>query len=257
MNRVRAKKQLGQHFLTDTSVAERIAGTLTLEGYRNVLEIGPGTGALTSFLIKRGIEKLSVIEIDNESVEYLEKHFPGLSLIKGDFLERDLNDAFDGPFAITGNFPYHISSQIFFRVLEERDRVMEVTGMLQKEVAERICAGPGSKTYGILSVLLQTFYSVEYLFTVPPEVFYPRPKVMSAVIRLKRNGVEDPGCDFKMMKRVVKATFNQRRKMIRNSVKSVFNVGGAGIDLFTRRPEQLSVAEFVRLTNWIQENTIT
>ncbi|TFH39358.1 MAG: 16S rRNA (adenine(1518)-N(6)/adenine(1519)-N(6))-dimethyltransferase RsmA [Bacteroidia bacterium] len=256
MSYVRAKKQLGQHFLTDMSVAEKVAGTLSLEGYDSVLEIGPGTGALTRFLMKRGISDLKAIEVDNESVEYLEQHFPSLTLIKADFLKWDIGSLFDGRFAITGNFPYHISSQIFFRVLEERERVMEVTGMLQKEVAERICAGPGSKTYGILSVLLQTFYNVEYLFTVPPEVFHPRPKVTSAVIRLKRNNVSDPGCDFKLMKRVIKATFNQRRKMVRNSVRSVFDTGDSTIDLLTRRPEQLSVAEFVRLTNWIEENAI-
>lgn len=253
MNHVRAKKQLGQHFLTDMSVAERIAGTLSLQGYNSVLEIGPGTGALTKFLLKREIEDLRVIEVDNESIAYLEEHFPGLTVIEGDFLKWDTRSAFSGPYAITGNFPYHISSQIFFRVLDERESVLEITGMLQKEVAERICAPPGSRTYGILSVLLQTFYTVEYLFTVAPEVFYPRPKVTSAVIRLKRNEVSDPGCDFHLMRRIVKATFNQRRKMIRNSIKSIVDTGERSIDLLSKRPEQIGVADFVRLTNWVEE----
>lgn len=257
MKHVRAKKQLGQHFLTDKGIAEKISNTLSLDGYGSVLEIGPGTGALTQFLVNRGIEDLRAIEIDSESVLYLEEHYPDLKLIKGDFLDYDIASEFSGEYSIIGNFPYNISSQIFFRVLEERENVVEVTGMLQKEVAQRICAPPGSKTYGILSVLLQAYFDVEYLFTVSPEVFNPPPKVDSAVIRLRRNRSRDPDCDYPMLKRVVKATFNHRRKMIRNSVKSLFDVGDATMDLFTLRPEQLSVGEFDRLTKWVIDNTRT
>lgn len=254
MNRVRAKKRYGQHFLIDSNIAEKIAATLSLEGYESVLEVGPGTGSLTRHLLKRGIPDLRAIEVDDESSAYMADHFPALNLIKGDFLNFNIAGEFQGPFAITGNFPYNISSQIFFKALEERSRVVEITGMLQKEVAERICAPPGSKTYGILSVLLQTFYSVEYLFSVGPEVFSPPPKVTSAVIRLRRNNITDPGCDFAMMKRVVKATFNQRRKMIRNSVRSVFIIEDESFDLLSKRPEQLSVEDFVRLTLWVEKN---
>jgi 16S rRNA (adenine1518-N6/adenine1519-N6)-dimethyltransferase len=257
MNYVRAKKRLGQHFLTDRGIAEKIAASLSLVGYDCVLEIGPGTGALTHFLLNRGIKDLRAIEIDNESVDYLEANFPDLKLIKGDYLDYNIGSLFSGRYAVIGNFPYNISSQIFFKVLEERESVEEVTGMLQKEVAERICAKPGSKTYGILSVLLQAYYDVEYLFTVSPDVFSPPPKVHSAVIRLRRNRLNDPNCDYAKLKRVVKATFNHRRKMIRNSVKSAFNVGDATMDLFTQRPEQLSVSEFEALTNWIFENSIS
>jgi 16S rRNA (adenine1518-N6/adenine1519-N6)-dimethyltransferase len=254
MRGIRAKKRLGQHFLSDRNMAEQIAGTLTLEGYRSVLEIGPGTGALTRYLVKRGIEDLRAIEFDRESVEWLKREMPALNLIEGDFLKYDIGEEFDNPFAITGNFPYNISSQILFRVLDLRRMIPEVTGMFQKEVAERIASPPGSRKYGILSVLLQTFYDIEYLFSVPPEMFTPPPAVISAVIRMKRNGVVDPGCDFTLMKKVVKATFNQRRKMIRNSLSSMCNTEDDSTGLMTKRPEHLSVADFVLLTNWAARN---
>lgn len=254
MRGIRAKKRLGQHFLSDRNMAEQIAGTLTLEGYRSVLEIGPGTGALTRHLVKRGIEDLRAIEFDRESVEWLKREMPALNLIEGDFLKYDIGGEFDNPFAITGNFPYNISSQILFRVLDLRRMIPEVTGMFQKEVAERIASPPGSRKYGILSVLLQTFYDIEYLFSVPPEMFTPPPAVISAVIRMKRNSVVDPGCDFTLMKKVVKATFNQRRKMIRNSLSSMCNTEDDSTGLMTKRPEHLSVADFVLLTNWAARN---
>ena len=179
-----------------------------------------------------------------------------MNLVRGDFLNFNPDEIFKQPFAIIGNFPYNISSQIFFRVLDLRDSVVEISGMLQKEVAQRICSGPGSKTYGILSVLLQTFFNIEYLFDVSPDVFYPKPKVVSAVIRLRRNNVTDPGCDFALMRRIVKATFNQRRKMIRNSIKAVCDMGDDSCELMLKRPEQLSVDEFVKLTNLVQESLL-
>lgn len=254
MRGVRAKKRFGQHFLIDQNMAERIAGTLTLEGYVSVLEIGPGTGALTRFLVQRGIKDLRAIESDRESVEWLKREMPELDIIEGDFLKYSIEKEFAHPFAITGNFPYNISSQILFKVLDLRRMIPEVTGMFQKEVAERIASPPGSRKYGILSVLLQTFYDIEYLFSVPPEMFAPPPAVISAVIRLKRNNVVDPGCDFTVMRKVVKATFNQRRKMIRNSLSSMCNTEDDSTGLMTKRPEHLSVSDFVRLTNWVVSN---
>lgn len=252
MNRVQPKKNLGQHFLKDRGIASRIASSLSGDGYDSVLEIGPGTGILTQFLIDRNFEDFRVIELDHESVDYLNNNLPQLkNIIKGDFLQMDLNRYFPGKMAVTGNFPYNISTQILFKVLENRDKVVEVTGMLQKEVAERICSGPGSKAYGILSVLLQTYYSVEYLFTVSPEVFYPPPKVKSGVIRLKRNSRLKPGCDEKLLFRVVKACFNQRRKTLRNSVKAAFDLQDYSYPELNLRPEQLSVDQFINLTNWI------
>lgn len=256
MTRVIPKKQLGQHFLKDRAIARRIAYSLTGEGYGNVLEIGPGTGVLTSFLIERNFADLSVIEIDNESVHYLKEHFPGLKIITGDFLMMNLQDHFKEKAAIIGNFPYNISSQIFFKVLNHRDMIVEVTGMLQKEVAERICSEPGSKAYGILSVFLQAFYRCEYLFTVPPTVFAPPPKVSSGVIRLVRNNVVSLGCDEKLFYRVVKACFNQRRKTLRNSVRSAFDLVRDDYPDFGLRPEQLSVAQFIDLTQWIEKNSV-
>ena len=194
MNKVYPKKNLGQHFLKDTAIARKIADSLTGNGYNSVLEIGPGMGVLTGFLIERGFSDFRVIEIDNESVHYLHANFPGLkTIITGDFLSMDLDSYYPGKLAIIGNFPYNISTQIFFKVLKHRDKVIEIAGMLQKEVAERICAGPGSKTYGILSVLLQAFYKTEYLFTVSEHVFSPPPKVKSGVIRLIRNDVNESG----------------------------------------------------------------
>jgi 16S rRNA (adenine1518-N6/adenine1519-N6)-dimethyltransferase len=222
-----------------------------------VLEIGPGMGILTEFLLDRHFADLAVIEIDNESVHYLKDKFPGLSkIIRGDFLNTDLETCLPGTIAVIGNFPYNISSQILFRVLENRDKVAELCGMFQKEVAERICAPPGTRTYGILSVLVQAFYSAEYLFTVPEHVFHPKPKVKSGVIRLTRNKVKDPACDESLFFRVVKTAFNQRRKTLRNSIRSGFILTNENNDLFSLRPEQLSVEQFAGLTNWIENNRI-
>ena len=255
MGAVRPKKNLGQHFLKDESVARRISETLTGNGYDSVLEVGPGTGVLTEFLLERGFRDFRVIEIDNESVHYLTEHFRDLKhIIRGDFLWLDLDELFTGKMAVIGNFPYNISTQILFRVLDYRDKVTEVCGMFQKEVAERICAQPGSKTYGIISVLIQAFYSAEYLFTVSETVFSPPPKVKSGVIRMRRNEVTGLTCDEKLFTRVVKAAFNQRRKTLRNSIKSAFRLKNEDYPLFGLRPEQLSVEQFVDLTRWVEEN---
>jgi 16S rRNA (adenine1518-N6/adenine1519-N6)-dimethyltransferase len=257
MRRVYPKKNLGQHFLIDKSIAGKIAGSLTGEGYSSVLEIGPGMGVLTGFLMDRGFSDFRVIEIDNESVHFLQTHLPELkNIIRGDFLSMDLDTFFDCKLAIIGNFPYNISTQILFKVLKHREKVVEVAGMLQKEVAERICAGPGSKTYGILSVLLQAFYKTEYLFTVSEHVFSPPPKVKSGVIRLVRNNVKNLECDEILFFRVVKACFNQRRKTLRNSVRAAFALSRDDYKEFGLRPEQLSVDQFVQLTRWIDENRI-
>lgn len=257
MGTVQPKKNLGQHFLKDKEIAEKIANTLTGRGYSSVLEIGPGMGVLTVYLINKNIPDFRVIEIDNESVHYLRKAFPGLKeIIRGDFLAFDIDEFFSDKMAVIGNFPYNISSQILFKVLKHKDKIIEVCGMLQKEVAERICAPPGSKTYGIMSVLLQAFYTTEYLFTVPEHVFTPPPKVKSGVIRLRRNQVTDLGCDEVLFKRVVKACFNQRRKTLRNSVKAAFNLRKDDYKNFGLRPEQLSVDQFVDLTRWVDENRI-
>jgi 16S rRNA (adenine1518-N6/adenine1519-N6)-dimethyltransferase len=254
---VKPKKNLGQHFLKDRDIAARIAATLTGSGYNSVLEIGPGTGILTEFLMERHFSDFRVIEIDNESVYYLKKNFPGLKqIIRGDFLVMDIDEYFPDKLGIIGNFPYNISTQILFKALNHRDKVIEICGMLQKEVAERICSSPGSKTYGIMSVLLQAFYTTEYLFTVPENVFSPPPKVKSGVIRLTRNQVNSLGCDESLFFRVVKASFNQRRKTLRNSVKAVFNLKKEDYKDFGLRPEQLSVEQFIELTNWIEENKI-
>jgi 16S rRNA (adenine1518-N6/adenine1519-N6)-dimethyltransferase len=255
MNKVRAKKSLGQHFLKDRNVAARIADSLTGEGYDSVIEIGPGMGILTGFLLERNFRDFRVIEIDNESVHYLESNFPGLkNIIRGDFLRTDLDSLFPGKFGVIGNFPYNISTQILFRILDNRDKIPEVAGMLQKEVAERICAGPGTKVYGILSVLLQAYYDIEYLFTVSEGVFSPPPKVKSGVVRLRRNSIMKLECDEQLFVRVVKACFNQRRKTLRNSVRAVFDLKSEEYPMFHLRPEQLSVSQFVSLTNWIDEN---
>jgi 16S rRNA (adenine1518-N6/adenine1519-N6)-dimethyltransferase len=255
MTRVKPKKNLGQHFLKDKATAARIASSLTGQGYDSVLEIGPGMGILTGYLIERGFRDFRVIEIDNESVDYLNTYFPSLEkIIRGDFLALNVDSLFDGRFAIIGNFPYNISSQILFKALENRQKVVEITGMFQKEVAVRICSGPGSKDYGILSVLLQAFYSTEYLFTVPEHLFVPPPRVKSGVIRLIRNNVETLACDEKLFFRVVKATFNQRRKTLRNSVKSAFPIRRDDYHDFGLRPEQLPVEGFLELTNWISDN---
>jgi len=256
-SRVFPKKNLGQHFLKDESIARKISDTLTGTGYSTVLEIGPGMGVLTKYLLEKGFSDFQVIEIDNESVHYLRENFPQLNnIITGDFLSMDIDHYFPDKMAIIGNFPYNISTQIFFKVLKHRDKVVEITGMLQKEVAERICAGPGSRTYGILSVLLQAFYRAEYLFTVSEHVFSPPPKVKSGVIRLVRNEVKGLDCDEVLFMRVVKACFNQRRKTLRNSVRSAFELKRDDYPEFGLRPEQLSVSQFVQLTRWIDENRI-
>lgn len=255
--KVYPKKNLGQHFLNDKTIARRIADTLTGQGYNTVLEIGPGMGILTGYLLERRFSDFHVIEIDNESVHYLKSNFPELkNVITGDFLSMDLEGYFPDKMAIIGNFPYNISTQIFFKVLKHREKVIEISGMLQKEVAERICAGPGSKTYGILSVLLQAFYTTEYLFTVSEHVFSPPPKVKSGVIRLIRNDVKTLDCDEILFFRVVKACFNQRRKTLRNSVRAAFDLARDDYHEFGLRPEQLSVEQFVSLTRWIDENRI-
>jgi 16S rRNA (adenine1518-N6/adenine1519-N6)-dimethyltransferase len=256
-SRVFPKKNLGQHFLKDTAIARKIADSLTGSGYNSVLEIGPGMGVLTGYLLERRFDDFQVIEIDNESVHYIRENFPELSnIITGDFLSLEIDKYFSDKMAIIGNFPYNISTQIFFKVLKHREKVVEIAGMLQKEVAERICAGPGSKTYGILSVLLQAFYTTEYLFTVSEHVFSPPPKVKSGVIRLVRNDVRKLECDEALFFRVVKACFNQRRKTLRNSVRAAFELKRDDYHEFGLRPEQLSVDQFVKLTRWIDENRI-
>jgi 16S rRNA (adenine1518-N6/adenine1519-N6)-dimethyltransferase len=257
MERVKPKKGLGQHFLKDRNIARKIADSLSGTGYESVLEIGPGMGILTQYLFERNFSDLRLVEIDNESVHYLHETFPGFNgIISGDFLKMDIRSLFPGKIAIVGNFPYNISSQILFRVLEHRDMVTEVTGMLQKEVAERICAGPGSKTYGILSVLLQAYYQAKYLFTVPEHVFSPPPKVKSGVIQLRRNETNSLACDEDLFLRVVKACFNQRRKTLRNSVRAAFTLRSEDHPDLHLRPEQLSVSQFISLTNFISENRI-
>lgn len=254
MQKVKPKKFLGQHFLTDLSVAERIADTLKDYVGTPVLEVGPGMGVLTQYLIAKGHD-LKVVELDRESVDYLHANFPELEgkVIGEDFLQLDLASMYDGQFCIIGNYPYNISSQIFFKVLDYRDQVVCCSGMLQKEVAERIAAGPGSKIYGILSVLLQAWYDIEYLFTVSEHVFNPPPKVKSGVIRLVRNNVRELGCDESMFKTIVKLSFGQRRKTLRNSLRSFAkNTEVLTDEIFNKRPEQLSVAEFIRLTNLLK-----
>ena len=258
MGRIRPKKNLGQHFLKDKGIASRVVSSLTGTGCNSVLEIGPGSGILTEYLLERNFDDFRIIEIDNESVHYLKERFPGFTnIIRGDFLTMNIDDYFEGKLAIIGNFPYNISSQILFRVLEYRNKVIEVCGMFQKEVAERICTAPGSKTYGILSVLIQAYYTAEYLFTVPEHVFAPPPKVKSGVIRLKRNKVSELGCNEPLFFRVVKAAFNQRRKMLRNSVKAVFQLKSEDYVDFGLRPEQLSVEGFINLTNWVEKNRLS
>jgi len=247
---VRPKKYLGQHFLKDANIARKITACLD-ENYPAVCEIGPGTGILTQFLLEReNLQHLKLIEIDSESVEYLNYHFsdPRMQVVEADFLHYDLSLLFPGNFVVIGNFPYNISSQIFFKVLENRNRLPEVVGMIQKEVAERLSAPPGSKTYGILSVLLQAWYDIEYCFTVSETVFYPPPKVKSAVVRLRRNQTSTLDCDEKLFFKVVKAAFGQRRKVLRNALKSLPGHEIPEHSLLNRRAEQLSVAEFVTLT---------
>ncbi len=291
LNAVKPKKALGQHFLVDLDIARNIVGAMSKD-HDVVIEVGAGMGVLTQYIIEDQLDKLKVVEIDGESVDYLLKKFPVLDghIVFGDFLKYDIangqrttevtplgrndvadrqrttevtplaalgrNDVPDGggeknDVAVIGNFPYNISSQIFFQILKYRDCVSESVGMVQKEVAERLAAGPGSKTYGILSVLLQAYYDIEYLFTVHENVFNPPPKVKSAVIRLKRNGVKELGCDEKFFVTVVKQAFNQRRKTMRNSLRSLIPTEIIDNEIFNKRPEQLSVAEFVDLTNML------
>ncbi len=271
---VRPKKSLGQHFLNDMSVASRIADTVDCCPGLPVLEVGPGTGALTEFLLRKRRDT-RVVEIDRESIAYLREHFPMLRgcIIEEDFLRMELDKLFGGkPFVLTGNYPYNISSQIFFKMLDYKDFIPCCTGMIQKEVAERLCSGPGNKSYGILSVLLQAWYDTEYLFTVPETVFTPPPKVKSAVVRFTRNATVSLGCDENLFRRIVKTTFNQRRKMMKGSIKPLLSqldnqrrqqnsqlaepdhARLLGMPIFTKRPEQLGVAEFADLTNIVAEH---
>jgi len=258
MTQVKAKKALGQHFLTDLNVAQRIAETIEKNRLPDkarlwadipVLEVGPGMGVLSQFLMNSG-RVVKAVELDSESVAYLSRVFPSLEVIEGDFLKMNLSDMFGTEFALIGNYPYNISSQIFFKVLDHKGRIPVVAGMLQKEVAERICSKPGSKVYGILSVLLQAWYDCEYLFNVPPGVFAPPPKVMSGVIRLTRNSRESLGCDEKLFKTVVKTAFGQRRKTLRNSLSALIPSDSPIMKepIMALRPERLGVEDFITLT---------
>lgn len=252
---VKAKKNFGQHFLKDENIANRVSETLNDFPTLPVLEVGAGTGMLTKFLLKRGID-LKVVEIDIESIDYLNEHFPELEgrIIQKDFLKLNLSDYFDTEFCVIGNYPYNISSQIFFKVLDNKDSIPFCSGMIQKEVAERMVASPGSKTYGILSVLMQVWYDIEYLFTVNEHAFIPPPKVKSAVIKLTKNNREKLNCNDKLFKTVVKTSFNQRRKMLRNSIKSLLSEDSSLPDdpLLKKRPEQLSIEQFEQLTNLLE-----
>jgi len=255
-DKVRPNKHLGQHFLKDKRIAAAIVDALRAEDCDSVVEVGPGMGVLTNLLAERNLPSFRVVEIDRESVDYLRKNVDGrLDIIEGDFLELDLRPLGDH-IAVIGNFPYNISSQIFFRVIENRNRVTEVVGMVQKEVAERICSDPGSRVYGILSVLLRAWFDIEYLFTVSEHVFSPPPKVRSAVIRLTRNNTERLECDEKLFVSVVKRCFNQRRKMLRNPVKAIVQTGTGEMPLLSLRAEQLSVSQFVELTNWVDAHRL-
>jgi len=247
---VRAKKHLGQHFLKDDRISERIAEGLTGHGgYTNVVEVGPGTGALTAHLLKRTDLRLTCYEVDAESVEHLTNKYPDLEVRESDFLQMDPDSITEGPIAVIGNFPYNISTQIVFKVLEHRDHFPELVGMFQKEVADRFCSGPGNRTYGITSVLAQLWYDMEVLFIVEPDAFIPPPKVRSAVIRMRRNEVHELPCDEKLLARVVKMAFNQRRKTLNNALKSLQELpDGVPPEFSGKRAEQLSVADFIALT---------
>jgi len=251
---VRAKKALGQHFLTDQGIARGIVDALTVSETRDVLEIGPGMGVLTQYLLQREDIDLKLVELDGESVDYLLTHFPGMQgkLYQADYLRLDIHRLFPGAYRVIGNFPYNISSQIFFKILDDKDRVPEVVCMIQKEVAERIAEKPGSKTYGILSVLLQAWYEIDYVMTVGSGAFAPPPKVQSAVIRLRRNARTELGCDERLFKNVVKTAFNQRRKTLRNALKPLLPEGFDAADpVFDLRAERLGVEDFVALTRRI------
>jgi 16S rRNA (adenine1518-N6/adenine1519-N6)-dimethyltransferase len=260
MTTIRPKKSLGQHFLKDLGIAQRIAETLSAYHGLPVLEVGPGTGVLTRFLIA-GNHDLSVVEIDRASISYLQQNFPSLKgrIYTEDFLQMNLSGIYDTKFCVTGNYPYYISSQIFFKVLEFREQVVCCSGMIQKEVAERLAARPGSgKTFGILSALIQPWYDVEYLFSVSEKVFDPPPKVKSAVVRLTRNGRKDLGCDEALYKKVVKTAFNRRRKTLRNSLKSLLgkDFQNYSLPIFDKRPEQLSIEQFIDLTRMAEKELI-
>lgn len=246
---VRPKKQLGQHFLKEESIANKIVNALSPHESSTVIEVGPGMGVLTKYLLEVPQLDVYVVEIDDESVEYLKKYFPILKnrIINEDFLSLKLDERFAAPYSIIGNFPYNISSQILFKILEHRDSIPAMVGMFQKEVADRVVSRPGSKVYGILSVLIQAFYTTEYLFTVEPGSFIPPPKVRSAVIRLRRNTVTRMDCDEKLFFRVVKTAFNQRRKTLRNALSSMGAKDSAD-PMFDKRAEQLSVNDFIHLT---------
>lgn len=261
MKLVKPKKFLGQHFLKDLQVAKDIADTVDTCPDLPILEVGPGMGVLTQFLIPKG-RPVKVVELDFESVAYLRENFAELgdNIIEQDFLKMDLSALFNGnPFVLTGNYPYNISSQIFFKMLDYKDLIPCCTGMIQKEVAERIAACPGNKTYGILSVLIQAWYKVEYLFTVHEHVFNPPPKVKSAVIRMTRNETKELGCNEKLFKQIVKTTFNQRRKTLRNSISPILEKGNplSADPIFNKRPEQLSVEDFIELTNRVEKALAT
>lgn len=256
MDKVKAKKYLGQHFLKDENIAQKIADTLSLKGYNQVLEIGPGMGVLTKYLLAKPLD-LFVVELDDESVAYLKVNYPRLEdkITNADFLKYDLKQIFGAkPFAIIGNYPYNISSQIVFKALEMREQVVEFSGMFQKEVAERICQPKGTKTYGILSVLVQAFYHAEYLFTVSEQVFNPPPKVKSGVLKLTRKENFHLDCDERKFFSVVKTAFNQRRKTLRNSLKT-FNIAQECTtnEIFNQRPEQLSVEDFIQITKMLDD----
>ena len=256
MDSIKPKKFLGQHFLTDLSVAQRIANTVDAYPDIPILEVGPGMGVLTQYIIPKG-RPFKVVEIDFDSVPYLHEHFPQLgdNIIEGDFLKMNLQEVFDGkPFLLTGNYPYNISSQIFFKMVENRNLIPCCTGMIQKEVAERMAASPGGKTYGVLSVLIQAWYDVEYLFTVHENVFNPPPKVKSAVIRLIRKNKETLGCDEQLFRRIVKTVFTMRRKMMRNGMKQILGKDSPMLadPMFTKRPEELSVEDYIELTNRVE-----
>lgn len=257
--KVRPKKHLGQHFLTDLSIAKRIADAITTDRAKVTLEVGPGTGVLTNYLLEREDLDLYAAEVDSESITYLKEYYPALTphLMNADFLQLNLEELFKGEKVnVVGNFPYNISSQIYFKILEYKNFVPQSVGMIQREVAMRIVSPPGSKEYGILSVFLQAYYTIEYLFTVEPVVFNPPPKVRSAVIRLTRNEREKLDCNEKLFREVVKGTFLHRRKMIRNSITTAFGDLGQTHEFFTLRPEQLSVEQFVELTNFVEQNRV-
>lgn len=257
---VKPKKNLGQHFLTDETISKRIADQYRhFQDLNNVLEIGPGMGAMTKYLIQDEKINLYVMEIDTESVDYLHQNFPALEgrVLSDDFLKYDISTIFNGePFAVVGNFPYNISSQILFRCLDFKEYIPEIMGMFQKEVAERVAKGPGSKQYGIISVLLQAYYDIEYCFTVDEHVFNPPPKVKSGVIRLTRNNRLTLPCDEKLFKQIVKACFNQRRKMIRNTIKQFVKDQKIESEFLTQRPEQLSVDDFILLTQQVEQSML-